>query len=323
MKYKISVIVPVYKVEKYIRRCIESIINQDYSNFELILVNDGSPDNSAEICEKYSKKYSNIVLLHQKNQGQSSARNTGIENAQGEYILFLDSDDYIEQGMFKHLVYLAEKHKADIVSSHHKDDYDGKIVVKDDFDEFECTGLEATKYVLEGKKIPGTACAKLIKKDCLGDLRFQVGRIYEDAIFTAELFLRVKKVYVSSEQFYVYYHRKNSSTTLDFTDKNYDIIYAYEYIMKLVEKKAPQLYDVARFRILWSHCVIYDKLIFEEKRNLEKGKMKKMLKSEAMEIVSCKYFSKFRRLSMLIFKINSWAYDQIVRYHKIKRGINE
>lgn len=323
MKYKISVIVPVYKVEKYIERCLESILKQDFTDYELILVNDGSPDKSAEICEEYAKEYSNIVLLHQKNQGQSKARNTGIENAKGEYILFLDSDDYIEQGMFKHLIYITEKYNADVVSSHHKDDYDGKIVVKDNFDDFECTGVEATKHVLEGKKIPGTACAKLIRKDCLGDLKFQIGRIYEDAIFTAELFLKVKKVYVSSEQFYVYYHRKNSSTTLSFTDRNYDVIYAYEYIMKLIEAKAPQLCDVARFRILWSHCIIYDKLIFEDQRREEKKRMKDILKSEAMEIVSCKYFSRFRRFSILIFKINSWLYDKIVIFHSAKRGINE
>lgn len=323
MKYKISVIVPVYKVEKYIRRCIESILKQDFTDYELILVNDGSPDNSPTICKEYAKKHKNIVLINQKNQGLSKARNTGMDNAQGEYILFLDSDDYIEQGMFKHLVYLAEKHKADIVSSHHKDDYDGKIVVKDSFDDFECTGLEAAKYVLEGKKIPGTACAKLIKKECIGDLKFQVGKIYEDAFFIPELFLKVKKVYVSSEQFYVYYHRKNSTTTAKFTDKNYDVIDAYEYNIKLIEKEAPQLYDVARFRILWAHCIVYDKLIFEGDRKSEKLRMKKILKSEVMEIVSCKYFSKFRRLSMLIFKINSWVYDQIVKYQNRRRGLNE
>lgn len=112
---KLSIIVPVYKVEKYIRRCLDSIINQTFTDFELILVDDGSPDTSGEICEGYAKKDERIRVIHQENKGLSGARNTGVEVSKGEYIGFVDSDDWIELEMYEKLITAAEKYGADIV----------------------------------------------------------------------------------------------------------------------------------------------------------------------------------------------------------------
>lgn len=116
---KFSIIVPVYNVERYLSRCIESLINQTYSNIEILLIDDGSSDQSPEICDEYSKKYGNIVVYHKKNGGLSDARNYGLERASGEYILFVDSDDYINKDSCQSFYsYLKEhdKHRIDIVS---------------------------------------------------------------------------------------------------------------------------------------------------------------------------------------------------------------
>ena len=115
---KISVIVPVYRVEKYLRRCIESIINQDYSNLEIILVDDGSDDSSPQICDYYEKIDSRIIVIHQRNGGLSCARNRGLEVATGDYIGFVDSDDYIERNMYSTLLELPIQILVFVVFTH-------------------------------------------------------------------------------------------------------------------------------------------------------------------------------------------------------------
>lgn len=110
----ITVIVPVYKTEKYLKRCVDSILAQTYTNIEIILVDDGSPDKSPILCDKLANKYEQISVVHQKNGGLSAARNTGIECAHGEYISFVDSDDYIDSGMLQRLYYMIKKHNAEV-----------------------------------------------------------------------------------------------------------------------------------------------------------------------------------------------------------------
>ena len=114
MEKKISVIVPVYKVEKFINRCIDSILNQSYTDFELILVDDGSPDNCGKICDDYASKDKRIVVIHKENGGLSDARNAGIDAMKGQYVTFIDSDDYIHRETFSFLISLIEKENADI-----------------------------------------------------------------------------------------------------------------------------------------------------------------------------------------------------------------
>lgn len=124
----ISVIVPVYKVEKYLHRCVDSIINQTYKNLEIILVDDGSPDNCPKICDEYAQKDQRIKVIHKKNAGISEARNAGLEIAQGEFVAFVDSDDYIDSTMYEKMLLLAQKEKNDLVlCGFKKVSEDGKI----------------------------------------------------------------------------------------------------------------------------------------------------------------------------------------------------
>ena len=127
---KISVIVPIYKVEKYLRRCIDSIINQTFKNIEIILVNDGSPDNCPKICEEYKNKDNRIIIINQENQGLSVARNSGIRIARGQYLVFIDSDDYIEEDMIEYLYEGIVKYDVDISCCGYVAVYDNGIKEK-------------------------------------------------------------------------------------------------------------------------------------------------------------------------------------------------
>ncbi|HFD6724085.1 TPA: glycosyltransferase family 2 protein, partial [Enterococcus faecium] len=126
----VSVIVPIYNVEKYLRKCVDSLLSQTLKEIEIVLVDDGSPDASGEIADEYQKKYSNVKTIHRENGGLGPARNTGIENATGEYVAFLDSDDWVESDMYEKLYLVASKENADIVVSGHCDFANDKAMVK-------------------------------------------------------------------------------------------------------------------------------------------------------------------------------------------------
>lgn len=133
---KISVIVPIYNVEKYLNKCIDSIVNQTYKNLEIILIDDGSTDGSGDICDEYAGRDMRIKVFHQENKGVVAARKVGIKNATGEYIGFVDGDDYIDSNMFAELYHLINKKEADIVSSGWKREYRGsEAVLYDNFQE--------------------------------------------------------------------------------------------------------------------------------------------------------------------------------------------
>ena len=123
--YKVSIVVPVYNVEKYLNRCLNSLVNQDYKNIEIIIVNDGSPDNSQMIIDKYKKEYSNVIkAFKKKNEGLSEARNFGLKKATGDYIAFIDSDDYVETNMISEMIKCASKNNSDIVVCDIFDEYE-------------------------------------------------------------------------------------------------------------------------------------------------------------------------------------------------------
>ncbi|MBQ0108398.1 MAG: glycosyltransferase family 2 protein, partial [Phascolarctobacterium sp.] len=190
----LSVIVPVYKVEKYLPKCVDSIINQTYKDLEIILVDDGSPDNCPAICDEYAKKDSRIKVIHQENGGLCSARNTGIENAEGDFISFIDSDDWIEINMFEEALDYLHKHDLDVVCCDTK-------VIKGNREIFRpryrtnmiFNGQEGLNEILAGT-LDNSACNKIYKRICIGNVRFPLGRHYEDVATTYLVLANAKKV---------------------------------------------------------------------------------------------------------------------------------
>ena len=237
----ISIIIPVYKVEKYLEKCIESVLKQTYTNLQIILVDDGSPDNCGKICDEYAKKDPRIEVIHKVNGGLSDARNVGIAKAKGKYIGFVDSDDYIKEDMYEILINLIKEYDADVSICNLYDVIDGKEYIRNNENGIqEYSRLEILKEVLLDKNIQSYAWNKLYKKELFDEIKYPIGKKYEDIGTTFYVFEKCNKIVVTSEPEYYYLKRSDSlvnnvteSTVLDYTDI---IIRRYLYTQKNIEK---------------------------------------------------------------------------------------
>ena len=245
MEDLISIIIPVYKVEKYIYKCIDSVLNQTYKNLEIILVDDGSPDKCPEICEEYAKKDNRIKIIHKKNGGLSDARNAGLKVATGKYIGFVDSDDYIEKDMYQVLYNNIIKTNSDISIVNLKEVKENEIIennVKDEQNTIEYTKLEGLKKLIENK-IKSYAWNKLYKKEILNNIEFPVGRKMEDLAVMHKIFEKANKIVYTDKIEYYYLQRGDSilgNIDLKLTkDLFYFVTERYKYMIK----KYPQLQD--------------------------------------------------------------------------------
>ena len=226
-----SVIIPIYNVEKYLSRCIESIIKQTYSSYEIILVNDGSTDNSLLIAEEYRNKYSNISVINKKNGGLSDARNAGLSIAKGKYVIFLDSDDGLEKEALKKIYCSLENQEdIDIVAGDCKLIYPDTEVIKaryvDNKTNSILTGSQFLKEQISHKQMFMNATANIYSKSFLdkNQLRFKTGILHEDEEFTPRVFLKAEKVKCLTFAFYDYYIRYNSITqTKDYSRNARDL----------------------------------------------------------------------------------------------------
>lgn len=211
---KISVIVPVYNVKPYLETCINSILNQSYTNLQLILIDDGSTDGSSEICDEFSEIDSRIVVIHQENAGLSAARNAGIEIADGDYISFVDSDDYVHAQMYEYLL-SAFKNNTDVeisCANFQKVTQGIQIPGKNILPKFEVVDANtALKMYL--KDITGywiIACAKLYKKELFREIRYPIGKIHEDEFVTYQIIYEAKKIAYTEQKYYYYLQRDDS-----------------------------------------------------------------------------------------------------------------
>ncbi len=235
----ISVIVPVYNVAEYLNRCLDSLVSQTFSDFEVILVNDGSTDNSLAICESYVEAYQHIFKVYSKvNGGLSDARNFGIKKAIGTYVAFIDSDDWIDLDMLKSMYAKAIDTNADIVACdleyHHQD---GKIAFSSGGD-FDTVVIKNTPEII---KINNSACNKLYKKTLFTDIEFPIGLWYEDLATIPRVILKAKIITKVNHPFYKYFQRSGSimhsgSEKIFDIYKCIDITYAY-----IKEKCEPQM----------------------------------------------------------------------------------
>lgn len=231
----ISVIVPVYNVEKYLPRCIESIVSQTYKNLEIILVDDGSSDCSFEICSQYAKKDNRIVVIRQSNGGVSSARNKALECAKGEYIAFVDSDDFIDKEMIAILYenLIENNCQISICSFKFFDDTEVKND-KQTYEKFTSTAEETIENVLLGKHYSGHLCNKLFCRNVLEGLRFDENIcVSEDAVFVCEALCKIEKSVFESKPLYYYYVRDDSACHKAVDEKFLTVLTACEKIEKI------------------------------------------------------------------------------------------
>ena len=229
MNDKISIVVPIYNLEDYLDQCILSIIMQTYSNLEIILVNDGSTDNSGKICDKYKMQNNRVVVIHQENQGVSIARNKGLDAATGEYIGFVDADDWIDDNMYEILYNNLIKYDADISMCRYKYiNIETILVPKDSFDDIILNDKDILKYYLSrdhAENIVNEAIwNKLYRASLIKNIRFPDHQIYEDVIFTCKSLANAKRFVISSACPYNYKYRDNSITNQKISIKTFDVV---------------------------------------------------------------------------------------------------
>lgn len=208
----ISIIVPIYKVENYLRRCIDSLIHQNYPDTEIILVDDGSPDKCGTICDEYAQKDARIKVIHQKNGGLSAARNSGIDFAHGDYLMFVDSDDWVETNFCSFALKKCIETQSDIVVFGYNDVYENKTVKKSiAFENEKQYSREEALKELHGGKILSFAWNKIYKADLFKTgIRYPKGRLFEDIGTTYLLFHQANAVYLASGATYNYQKREDS-----------------------------------------------------------------------------------------------------------------
>lgn len=262
---EISVIVPVYNTEKYLDRCIRSIINQTFSDFELILVDDGSKDNSGFVCDEWEKKDSRIKVIHQKNAGAGAARNAGLRVAKGEYIGFVDSDDWIEPQMYEVMYNAIEKYFADVgmcnISSRTKfsmhESYDNR---KFPFELKNQEEMLSIFFRVHGEKGILSVCQRLIHKSVLKDFMFVEGTISEDVSAAYYFITHSQRTIVTNFSFYNYYNNKKGVTKSPATMKDIEYIEAFKRIFWDVKKRIPKFERYAYINYIRANYTILSKM---------------------------------------------------------------
>lgn len=213
MKGMISVVIPVYNVERYIRQCLESVINQTYRNLQIIIVDDGSTDKSGEICDEYAARDDRVTVIHQENAGAGAAKNTGLDMASGEYLAIIDSDDYIEENMYEIMLQRLKDNNADVVQCLFDNVFvNAKVSRSFSFNYNSNRIIKSKNYLYEMLYDWKYAVFwnKLFRKSLLQDVRFPVGRKIDDEFFTYKLICNAKKIININDCLYHYRMRKSS-----------------------------------------------------------------------------------------------------------------
>lgn len=273
---KFSIVIPVYNVEKYIHQCIESVLEQNFSDYEIILINDGSSDNCGKICDEYGQQHSHIIVIHKSNGGLSDARNFGIKKAQGEYLIFLDSDDYWQgENILSSLQEIIDNENPDIII--HSFTYDNLYTIKKDHSTFktfmkQINSIKNQKNNISDYKtellIKGiyesTGWNKIIKKEIIDkyNLKFPFGKLHEDIFWSFDILKVFEKISFFKSNFYQYRINREGSITKEIKPKN--IINISDFILKesnLVTNDFMEIY------LLQIYFALNHKLNFLSKEN--------------------------------------------------------
>lgn len=317
----ISIIVPIYNVGKYLPTCIESILNQTFKNFELILVNDGSTDNSGVVCDDYAKKDTRIKIIHKSNGGVSSARNAGLYVAKGEYIGFVDPDDYIDKNMYEKLYRLCIDNNSDIAICRFNREINGKIQNKESTEEIiELNNMEAMNELFKGNLYRFSLCNKLFSKKCFNDVLFPEERIHEDLSTTYKLFANSKKAVYINYCGYIYVRRENSILTSTYNEKRLQAFIAWDEIIEFIDKNYYEIIEqvIATFTYWCVDNILYilNQVNNSKKKNNYLNIIQKYTTKYYIYIKRNNILSRSYKLRIRIFNIN---YKLFILGRKIRK----
>lgn len=269
MLHKVSVIVPVYKVEKYLNRCLDSILNQTYRNLEIILVDDGSPDNCGKIADNYAKRDNRIKVIHKPNGGLSDARNHGMQSVSGEFTVFVDSDDWLDSEMIEELVGNRQKYDADVVQTafyYAYDDYllfDNRYYSKDDppviLDQ-----NSLMQELVKNEKVKNFAWGKLYKTELIKDIPFEKGVLFEDVFWAHRVMQRVSR-YVILNRPKCYYYQRSDSIVATYTPRNLDILKGLKVRHLFIEEFYQDLIDES-LKVILKTCLEHYYLLLRNRK---------------------------------------------------------
>ena len=253
----ISVIIPVYNVAFYIERCINSLLEQTYKNIEILLIDDGSEDESGKICDQYAEVDNRIKVIHKNNSGQADSRNLGIDMSNGQYLAFIDADDFVTKDYIQYLYNLIKKYDADISNCEYKkiwryeqaDEADRKTLVERAFSPE--AAIENLCYLKELNCAP---YCKLFKKSVFQGVRFPVGYIYEDLAVVYRLFHNAKVISYGSKTNYFYFQRKGSSMNSEFNIKKLSRVKFSDEIEAFININYPNIRNAGLCRKFWSNA---------------------------------------------------------------------
>ena len=292
----ISIIIPVYNVSKYLRRCVDSVLNQSYSNIEIILVDDGSTDDSGAICDEYAKKEESVIVIHQHNQGLGPARNAGLNVMHGKYVGFVDSDDWVSSEMYECMHRAIVENKCDIATC-------GRLVVTDEgiLSRVYCmdkgqklNSEEAIEHYLIQKDMNMSACDKLFNSKLFDNVRFP-GEflVSEDIVPVYNLLKKSEGVFLTGKPYYHYFYRIGSLSRSNFSHKNMGSCIYAEKVSELVRKEYPHLKDAADYFSFDQVIGIYRVIRRSKYNGKEKRELQLKIKNKFWPIIRNPYV--FRR----------------------------
>ena len=289
----ISVIVPVYNVEKYLEECINSIINQTYKNLEIILVDDGSKDNSSRICDELSKKDSRIRVIHKENGGVSDTRNVGILNSTGKYIQFADSDDFMEDNMIETLYKDIVESKAEVAMCSYYLFKNGIKTTDANYEKEIYNKEQILGEILLDEKIRSYAWNKLFKKNLFDEIQFPNGKVFEDIYIIPRVLEKSEKVVFNNTPLYYYRQREGSILHKQTNELRLEYIKAALNINKEIENNFPNLKQYCAYNIAHITIKTYNDIGFFDMRDLIENNIIKDLYMQTKKIFENKDLEAF------------------------------
>lgn len=321
----ISVVVPVYNVEQYLHRCVDSILAQTYEHLEVILVDDGAKDSSGAICDDYAGKDSRVKVIHKENGGLSSARNAGIDIARGEYLAFVDSDDWVEPDAYGYMLQRMLEYGVKLVCGGRYDVNGGTGEKKIGlcFPKEECvTGEELVRRIFTWDGCDSSACDKLYHRSLFAQYRYPLGKVCEDVPVTYLIVLQAGQAVLCDKPVYNYFHRPGSITTASVSEKTFHYAEHTEGIYPYICRNYPAIAPQARY--LRVRSLVYNLMtldLAEEKYRVEYGRIyresRKQLRKHASFLLSSPMFGRQERLTDLMLMLGCYRPFRKL-YHSVK-----
>jgi len=318
MDEKISIIIPVYNVENYLENCLKSVVSQSYSNLEIILVDDGTPDGSGAICDQWAKLDNRIQVIHKENAGLSSARNVGLDKATGSYVMFIDSDDIVDQDICRDLYCSIKDSGSDIAICDAEHIFNAEFGFLKSKEIIEYTAEGAIVEMWYQKSFLPSAWGKLYKAEIFRDCRFTEKILFEDIDIMHELFWNSKKIVYLKSKLYGYIHHEGSITTKKFCSRDLDILKIAQKLMGFAENKSENIIRASKAYAITAALRVYLNAPKESEYSEALGIVDEIMKTYGKEVLKdrnirnkTKYalilYFYFRPLMRVVYeKINRW-----------------